>query len=504
MPANIVIRIGASSAQAVGEIGKVNKALGDQMTTGEKASSVLKKAAVPAAIAFAAITAGAVSAARAAVKYQADQAKLAGVLKRTTGATDDQVKAAQKYTGQLSKQTAIAGSQLRPALGVLATATGDITKAQKGLQVATDVSAASGRDMSAVSAALAKAYAGQGTSLNRMIPGLDKAAISSGDFTRINEELARVTGGAAVAAAQTQAGQLRLLELQTESLKRQLGEALLPAMGQFITIGLALTDVALKNQTAIKVLVGIVGGLSGAILAANVALKAWTAAQTLGTVAVKAYAAALWLVNAALAGNPIVLVTIALVALGAAFVIAYQRSETFRNVVGAAMSAVRVAVDAVGRAFSAVLSAATAAFNWIKAHWTLALLGFGPVGVGILLLVKYFDQVRAAGRLAFAGVAAAAGAVVSAINAAIQAVRDLIAWLGKIKIPKIPKLPGTGGLYGYGAPALAYAGGGSSRAAAGGGVTINVFGALDPEGTARTINRMLNGHARRQGRRLLG
>ena len=51
---NVVIKIGAETAGAVRGITQVNKALGEQATTGQKASSALKKAAVPAGIAFAA------------------------------------------------------------------------------------------------------------------------------------------------------------------------------------------------------------------------------------------------------------------------------------------------------------------------------------------------------------------------------------------------------------------------------------------------------------------
>jgi phage-related protein len=70
-------------------------------------------------------------------------------------------------------------------------------------------------------------------------------------------------------------------------------------------------------------------------------------AQKATAVASKAYAAAQWLVNAALTANPIGLVIVALVAIGAALVLAYKKSETFRKVVDGAFAAVKVAVNAV-------------------------------------------------------------------------------------------------------------------------------------------------------------
>ena len=46
---NVVINIAAQTAGAVRDINAVNSALGDQVSAGSKASSALKKAAVPAA-----------------------------------------------------------------------------------------------------------------------------------------------------------------------------------------------------------------------------------------------------------------------------------------------------------------------------------------------------------------------------------------------------------------------------------------------------------------------
>lgn len=51
--------------------------------------------------------------------------------------------------------------------------------------------------------------------------------------------------------------------------------------------------------------------------------------------------AAQWLLNAAMAANPIGLVVIALAALGAGLVIAYNKSETFRNIVNGAFNSVK-------------------------------------------------------------------------------------------------------------------------------------------------------------------
>jgi hypothetical protein len=100
-----------------------------------------------------------------------------------------------------------------------------------------------------------------------------------------------------------------------------------------------------------------------------------------------------------------------------------------------------------------------------------------------------------------------------AIESVISAVQSLIGWLSRIHVPSIhlPHIPGinsasAAGLGADGATAFAAPGvpavrTGASSAAAG-GMTINVYGAVDPEGTARQIQRILAGHQRRVGLRV--
>ncbi|MFP8882558.1 phage tail tape measure protein [Streptomyces mangrovi] len=69
--------------------------------------------------------------------------------------------------------------------------------------------------------------------------------------------------------------------------------------------------------------------LAGVITGIVLGVKAWTVAQ------------AAW--NLVMAANPAVLIIVAVVALAAALVLAYKKSETFRNIVDKALSAVRTA-----------------------------------------------------------------------------------------------------------------------------------------------------------------
>ena len=100
------------------------------------------------------------------------------------------------------------------------------------------------------------------------------------------------------------------------------------------------------------------GGLSGAltllhgkIVASTVVTYAKQAALLVAAGASKAFAAAQWLVNAALSANPIGLVVLALAGLVAAFVLAYQNSEEFRAVVDGALQWVKGVAEAVAKWF---------------------------------------------------------------------------------------------------------------------------------------------------------
>lgn len=495
-PGNVVIKIGAETADAIRGFNQVDKSLGDTMTTGQKTMAGLKKAAVPAAAALAAIGYAAVSATKAAMEDQAAQDKLAHQLERTTGATAAQVKGAEDFISSLSKQTAIADDDLRPALGALATATGDVTDAQDALSLAVDISASTGKDLQTVSEGMAKAYAGNTGALARLVPGLDKATLATKDMDKITAELSRLMGGAATQSAKTAEGQYRNLKIQMGELQETLGMALIPVIEALLPLLLTAADFAQNNTTAIKILVGAVAAVSGAILAANVAMKAWAAAQAIAKAATIAYTAVQWLLNAALSANPIGLVVIALGALTAALVVAYKKSETFRDIVSGAMNGVKSAVKALDSAFDAMKNAALAAWNWITDHWKVALFAFGPIGAAIYVISENFDKVKAAGQAAARVITSAWNKVQAAIQAVIDAVASLIGWIGKIKFPKIPHLPGLkmapGGIGVTPAGAVATSGAG--------GVTINIYGAIDPEGTARQIRRLLGAHDRRQGR----
>jgi hypothetical protein len=136
----------------------------------------------------------------------------------------------EKFIGDLQRATGVLDDQLRPAFRTLLTATGNVKKSQDGLALALDIAAGTGKDLGAVSLALAKAYGGQTTALSRLGAGLSKATLASGDLDLITSELTKKFSGQALAAADGYAGSMAKLAVASENAKEIIGKDLLDAM----------------------------------------------------------------------------------------------------------------------------------------------------------------------------------------------------------------------------------------------------------------------------------
>ena len=136
----------------------------------------------------------------------------------------------EKFIGDLQRATGVLDDNLRPAFRTLLTATGDVKKSQDGLALALDIAAGTGKDLGAVSLALAKAYGGQTTALSRLGAGLDKATLASGDLDLITSELTKKFSGQALAAAEGYSGSIAKLAVASANAKEIIGKDLLDAM----------------------------------------------------------------------------------------------------------------------------------------------------------------------------------------------------------------------------------------------------------------------------------
>jgi hypothetical protein len=198
----------------------------------------LEKFGKVAAAAFAAAAAAAaayavklaVDGVKAAIEDEAAQLRLANALKNVTGATNNQIASIEKQILKTSLATGVADDQLRPALQRLAIATGDVDESQKLLNLALDISAATGKGVEAVSNALGKAYEGNTGALGRLGVGLSAAEIKTLGLEGTMQELANTFGGAATVQANTFEGQIQRLKVGFDEAKESVGAALLPTL----------------------------------------------------------------------------------------------------------------------------------------------------------------------------------------------------------------------------------------------------------------------------------
>ena len=146
--------------------------------------------------------------------------------------------------------------------------------------------------------------------------------------------------------------------------------------------------------------------------------------------------------------NPVALVVIAIVALIAAIVLAYNKSETFRNIVQAVFKAVAdavmVVVDIVGvvlpAAWKVVQAVVNVVINIIK----------GYINVYITIITTVIDLVKGGLTAAFEAfqtvathvwqvIKAPIDAIWSAIKRVVDIVQDLIGFISNIKLPSLPR-----------------------------------------------------------------
>lgn len=131
----------------------------------------------------------------------------------------------ETFVDGMQRATGVADDELRPALQTLVTATGNATQAQELLTLALDISVASGKDLTTVSAALAKAANGQFTQISRLTNGaLNPSILATKDLKLITGELTRLFGGQAEANAQTFAGKIEILKIAFDELLESFGE----------------------------------------------------------------------------------------------------------------------------------------------------------------------------------------------------------------------------------------------------------------------------------------
>jgi hypothetical protein len=365
-------------------------------------------------------------------------------------------------------------------------------------------------------------------------------------------EQAGAANGAFARESDTAAGSAQIAAAEYENAKAALGEGLLPILAAVTEALGGLARWVGENSTLVLTLAGIVGGLAVAVLAVNAAMAiataaqaAWSAIQLIGTAVsggLTAATTALSTAMAFLAANPIILVIAAVAALVAGIIWLWNNCEGFRNFVTGMWEAIAAAAAAC---WEAIKSAVGAAWDWIvdKANTVGAFLkglwesitgaasaawesvknvvtgvwdGIRSAISGVVdWLVNAWENVKRVGVSCWEAIKRAVDVLLTPFRAIKDAVQWLIdklkqAWDWAVKV--ISKIPFVGSMLGAstaavsGVPASAAGFGaaplptGRSARTGGGGIVVNVTGALDPVAVAEQIEQLL----RRQHRRTQG
>lgn len=232
----------------------LNTASKSTETFGDKATEFGKKAAVAFAVAGAAALAFGADAVKAAAEDAAAQEKLADTIKATTNATAAQIAGVEEYITQTSIAIGVTDDQLRPAFSRLVRSTKDTEEAQRLLNLALDLSVVAGKPVETVANALGKAYDGNTTALGKLGLGLDANLLKSKDNEAIIKSLEATYGQFAEGAAETAAVKFERIRIATDEAKESIGAALLPVVER-------LSDYVLT--TVVPNLESFINGLTG-------------------------------------------------------------------------------------------------------------------------------------------------------------------------------------------------------------------------------------------------
>jgi hypothetical protein len=404
---------------------------------------------------------------KSAIEDEAAQAKLATTLRNVTGATDQQIAATESYILKTSLATGITDEQLRPSLERLTRATGDLKSAQDLQNLALDVAAGSGKSLEAVSNALGKAYEGNTGALGKLGVGLSAAELSTMTFDEVTKALSTTFADQATIQAETFAGKMDRLKVAFDEGKETVGSFVLDAITPMVTF---IVD------NVIPVIQELAGDLG---------TKLKPTFEGLSSFFTQTFIPSLSSIWSFISTNVI---------------------PIFRDILQPILQGIKNVFIAVGNAVSDNV-------GFFK------LLGAGLTALlTVAKLVAPF--IGGAFKLAFNGVAAVINGVskaidllVDGINLAVSAVNLLISAYNVVNnitgakdLPKIPKLAAGGPvssnrpyIVGEVGPEL-FVPSSSGRivpnnkigGSGGSTININVSGAIDPEGTARSIVNVLN------------
>jgi len=237
------------------------------------------------------------------------------------------------------------GSEAISAMGTLVTATGDVTQATKLMAISSDLARYKHISMEDAAKILARGTQGSARAFKELGITLDTTIPKNEAITKAFDELNKKIGGQAVAYTKTFAGQMDILKERMDQVFQTISAKVLPILAAFLRYitenGQALLiygGIVLTTITVIKVY----GATMAAIKSIQQAYAFWTYAQAAST---NVFKFAMYGLNAAIKNNPIGFLVTAIIALGMAFVWAWNKFQGFREAI---VKGIQIVLNAVG------------------------------------------------------------------------------------------------------------------------------------------------------------
>ena len=295
-------------------------------TMGKKFSGSMKVAGAAAA---GALVVGLKESVSAAVEAEKSQARLQAQLKASGVSYKAHSAEIEKSIAATSKLSGLDDEDLQDSFTNLVRVTGDVTKSLELNTLAADLARAKHIDVAKAGELVGKVAGGNVNALKRY-------GVSVKEGATVQEALAaaqKTFGGQAEAYGKTTAGAADRAKVGFEGLQEVVGARLTPILAKAANKLADLANWASANPGAFKAMALAIGGVAAALGTLSVIGKVAAAFKTLRSVVIG--------VNAVMLANPAVAVVAGLVALGVALVVAYKKSETFRNIVNGVFSAVK-------------------------------------------------------------------------------------------------------------------------------------------------------------------
>ena len=347
-------------------IASAKKQFSQLQSSSDKAQFAIRKAAVPAGLALGALGGFMVNAAKGAEEARIATAALDNVLDSMGfGEATDRVSA---YAESLEKTLAVDADVIKRTQTKLATFS-ELTKTVNKAGGSFDRATKAALDMAAAGFGTAEGNAVQlGKALQDPIKGIAALAKSGVTFTEQEKEKIKVL---------VESGkQLQAQDMILKAIETQVGGTAASSASSFDKMKFAIAGV---SDTFGDMMLPVIDALAPKLAA----FSAWASENpellkvVVGGLA--AVAAAIVLINVALALNPFALIAGAVVGLGALLVVAYKQFAPFRAVVDAVFGAIKFGVTKIAIPYiKLLLNVWKTIFNAIGAIWnnTLGKISF--------------------------------------------------------------------------------------------------------------------------------